>query len=95
MEHTLSRQRGTLDLLRAMNEQDLDPSDTELSARIASYELAFRMQGAAPEAVEIIVLTFWRSLDAIRGFAGADLEGAVVAVEAAAGRGKPRGGTGR
>ncbi|WP_165233436.1 DUF1501 domain-containing protein [Aquisphaera insulae] len=46
-------QRRVLDLLRAMNEQDLDPADTELSARIASYELAFRMQSAAPEAVDI------------------------------------------
>ena len=42
-----------LDLLRSMNEQDLDPADTELSARIASYELAFRMQSAAPEAVDL------------------------------------------
>jgi hypothetical protein len=32
---------------------------------------------------QIVVLTFWRSLDAIRGFAGADLEGAVVAEEVA------------
>ena len=38
---------------RPMNEQDLDPADTELSARIASYELAFRMQSAAPEAVDL------------------------------------------
>ena len=29
-------QRGMLDLLRSMNEQDLDPADTELSARIAT-----------------------------------------------------------
>ena len=36
-----------------MNEQDLDPADTELSARIASYELAFRMQSAGPEAVDL------------------------------------------
>jgi heme-degrading monooxygenase HmoA len=36
------------------------------------------------DAVEVIVLTFWHSLDSIRGFAGADLEGAVVAEEAAA-----------
>lgn len=33
---------------------------------------------------EIFVETTWRSLDAIRGFAGADLEAAVVAPEAAA-----------
>jgi hypothetical protein len=36
-----------------MNERDLDPADTELSARIASYELAFRMQAEAPEAVDL------------------------------------------
>jgi uncharacterized protein (DUF1501 family) len=36
-----------------MNEVDLDPDDTELSARIASYELAFRMQQHAPEAVDL------------------------------------------
>ena len=52
-EFTLDRQRGTLDLLRAMNEDGLDPEDSELSARIASYELAFRMQSAAPEAVDL------------------------------------------
>lgn len=34
--------------------------------------------------VEIFVQTTWRSLDAIRAFAGADLEAAVVAPEAAA-----------
>jgi hypothetical protein len=42
------------------------------------------LERAIPGAVEIIVLTFWRSVDAIRGFAGADLEGAIVAEEAAA-----------
>jgi hypothetical protein len=47
------RQRRMLDLLREVNEQDLDPTDTELSARIASYELAYRMQSAAPEAVDL------------------------------------------
>ena len=36
-----------------MNEQDLNPADTELSARIATYELAYRMQSAAPEAVDL------------------------------------------
>jgi hypothetical protein len=47
------QQRRTLDLLRKMNAEDLDPEDTELAARIASYELAFRMQQAAPEAVDL------------------------------------------
>jgi hypothetical protein len=50
-EFTLAQQRRTLDLLREMNG---DPSDdAELSARIASYELAFRMQSEAPEAVDL------------------------------------------
>jgi heme-degrading monooxygenase HmoA len=34
--------------------------------------------------VEVVVITFWRSVEAIRGFAGSDLEAAVVAEEAAA-----------
>jgi hypothetical protein len=48
-----AQQRRTLDLLREMNETDLTPEDAELSARIASYELAFRMQAQAPEAVDL------------------------------------------
>jgi hypothetical protein len=47
------QQRRTLDLLQKMNEVDLDPDDSELSARIASYELAYRMQQHAPEAVDL------------------------------------------
>ncbi len=50
---TREQQRRTLDLLRSMNEEDLDPGDSELEARIESYELAFRMQAEAPEAVDI------------------------------------------
>ena len=45
---------------------------------------AMLLRRAVPGAVEIMVITFWRSVDAIRGFAGDDLEGAVVAQEAAA-----------
>src|SRR5271166_394925 len=52
-ELSLPQQRKIIDLVRAMNEQDLDPADTELSARISTYELAFRMQSAAPEAVDL------------------------------------------
>jgi hypothetical protein len=47
------RQRRTLDLLKRMNEIDLDPDDSELAARIATYELAYRMQRHAPEAVDL------------------------------------------
>jgi heme-degrading monooxygenase HmoA len=52
--------------------------------RVDGYGGALLLERAGPDAVEVIVLTFWRSLDAIRGFAGNDLEGAVVAEEAAA-----------
>ena len=48
-----ARQRKTLDLLQKMNELDTPPEDNELAARIASYELAFRMQAHAPEAVDL------------------------------------------
>jgi Protein of unknown function (DUF1501) len=52
-DFTLEQQRRTLDLLRSMNKDGLDPDDSELSSRIASYELAYRMQSAAPEAVDL------------------------------------------
>jgi hypothetical protein len=47
------QQRRTLDLIKRMNEVDLDPLDNELTARIATYELAFRMQQHAPQAVDL------------------------------------------
>src|SRR5579859_6157629 len=46
------RQRHTLDFLQKMNQLDTLDGDTELAARISSYELAFRMQSSAPEAVD-------------------------------------------
>ncbi len=52
---TPERQRATLDLLQRMNELDTEAGDTELAARISSYELAFRMQSHAPEAVDLSV----------------------------------------
>ena len=48
-----AQRRATLDLLRDLNAADLDPGDTEMAARVASYELAFRMQAQAPEAVDL------------------------------------------
>jgi len=50
---TPQRQRRTLDFLQSMNEMDALDGDTELAARISSYELAFRMQSHAPEAVDL------------------------------------------
>jgi hypothetical protein len=48
-----AQQRNTFDLIKKLNELSLDPGDTELAARINSYELAFRMQQHAPEAVDL------------------------------------------
>lgn len=50
---TPGRQRRTLDFLQSMNEMDTLDTDTEMAARISSYELAFRMQSHAPEAVDL------------------------------------------
>jgi hypothetical protein len=52
---TAEEQRARLDLLEKLNRMDLDrnPGNSELAARIESYELAFRMQGCAPEAVDL------------------------------------------
>jgi heme-degrading monooxygenase HmoA len=51
---------------------------------VDGYAGATLLQQAIPNAVEIVVITFWRSVDSIRGFVGADLERAIVADEAAA-----------
>ncbi|HLK61766.1 MAG TPA: DUF1501 domain-containing protein [Chthonomonadaceae bacterium] len=50
-----ARQRGKLDFLAELNRRyNKDRADdTELEARIDTYELAFRMQSAAPEAVDL------------------------------------------
>lgn len=49
------QQRNQLDLLAELNRrhQQATPDNSELTARIASYELAFRMQRHAPEAVDL------------------------------------------
>ena len=49
------QQRGKLDLLAELNRRHAlrRRGNSELEARIASYELAFRMQSAAPEAVDL------------------------------------------
>ncbi len=50
---TPERQRAMLNLLQAMNEIDAGEFDSEMLGRIAAYELAFRMQAHAPEAVDL------------------------------------------
>jgi hypothetical protein len=50
-----AQQVATLDLVRQLNAEHLAERDfdDELSARVSAYELAFRMQSAAPELVDL------------------------------------------
>ncbi|MCA9221632.1 MAG: DUF1501 domain-containing protein, partial [Planctomycetales bacterium] len=50
-----SRQRAQLDLLARLNKDHFEenPAEKELAARIESFELAYRMQSAAPEALDV------------------------------------------
>jgi hypothetical protein len=52
---TAAQQRSSLDLLKRLNNDGASrySADTELKARVRSYELADRMQVAAPEAVDL------------------------------------------
>ena len=49
------QQRGKLDLLGALNRRHAEkhPHESELDARLESYELAYRMQAHAPEAIDL------------------------------------------
>src|SRR6516162_8118497 len=49
------QQRNQLDLMARLNRRQLQarPGDSELAARIETFELAYRMQMAAPEAIDI------------------------------------------
>jgi Protein of unknown function (DUF1501) len=49
------REKGVRDFLHVLNEEHLrrNPGDSELAARIASYELAARMQLSAPEVSDL------------------------------------------
>ena len=49
------RQRANLDLLADLNKADLErhPGHPEAAARMAAYELAFRMQDAVPSVIEL------------------------------------------
>jgi hypothetical protein len=66
---TPEQQRARLGLLENLNEMDARkyPGNSELTARIASYELAYRMQGCAPEAVDVN-----RESDAVKKLYGLD-----------------------
>lgn len=49
------RQRASLDFLEEINQKDEEshPGESDLAARIHSYELAYRMQSSAPDAVDL------------------------------------------
>lgn len=50
---TAGMQRGRLDLIRGLNEDRASVTgDPEIASRIAAYELAFRMQSAAPDLLD-------------------------------------------
>ena len=52
---TPARQRAQLDLVAVLNRRrgPQSPEDSDLAARIETFELAYRMQMAAPEAIDI------------------------------------------
>ena len=54
-KHNDAQQRTQLELLRRLNQEHAAtrPTQADLAARINSYELAYRMQMAAPEALDI------------------------------------------
>ncbi len=68
-------QRAKLDLLRQFNEEygRTRADNTELEARIRSYELAYRMQAEAPEAVDL-----GRESEATKALYGLDHEDTAV-----------------
>ena len=54
-KHTDVQQRAQLDLIRQLNQEHAAgrPTQGDLAARINSFELAYRMQMAAPEAIDL------------------------------------------
>jgi hypothetical protein len=68
-EVTVAQQQGKLGFLDKLNRRfaEQHPEQTELEARIASYELAFKMQSSAPEAVDLT-----KETDATKALYGMD-----------------------
>jgi uncharacterized protein (DUF1501 family) len=68
-------QRESLDAINALNQQHLDAvGDPEIATRINSFEMAFRMQASAPEAIDITqepqhVLDLYGAVPGERSFA--------------------------
>jgi uncharacterized protein (DUF1501 family) len=67
---SLASQRARLDVLRDLNQlHQQSTGDAEIASRVASYELAFRMQAAAPE-----LLDFSNESASTRALYGLDVE---------------------
>jgi heme-degrading monooxygenase HmoA len=50
--------------------------------KLDGYKSGLLLQRTVPGGVEVVVMTFWQSLESIRAFAGEDIETAVVADKA-------------
>jgi hypothetical protein len=50
---SLDKRRKTVELIRQLNEASLPAGDSDLAARIAAYDLAFKMQTEAPQVFDI------------------------------------------
>ena len=50
---SLEQRRKTLGLIRTLDEARMTPGDDELSARLETYDLAFKMQTEAPEVFDL------------------------------------------
>jgi uncharacterized protein (DUF1501 family) len=50
---SLEKRRKTVELIRRLNEASLPAGDSDLAARIAAYDLAFKMQTEAPQVFDL------------------------------------------
>ncbi len=50
---SLDKRRKTVELIRQLNEASLPAGDSDLAARIAAYDLAFKMQTEAPQVFDL------------------------------------------
>ena len=79
-------QRKTLDMIDALNQERFEKiQDPEIASRIAAYELAFRMQAAAPELIELD-----REDAATRAAYGVDRQDPPIKADRAGGAGQYR-----
>jgi hypothetical protein len=48
-----AERKRTIDLIRTLNEADMEPDDSEFNARVNAYDLAFKMQTEAPAVFDL------------------------------------------